>query len=135
MFCGTRGHFDKRLVKNTRTKVPQGNILELFLDTIKTTFWIENFIQRRTQSGPFFPKIRPFFSIFNKEKGKPLPLPPSYALMSVAEYASVSLSVPKYPWKCLNKLFWLCQGSEYAWSSYMFDRLLKIPWDLNVPRF
>ena len=134
MFCGTRGHFDKRFIRNTRAKVPQGNILELFLDTIKATFWIENFIQRRTQSGPFFPKIWPFFSIFNKEKGKPLPLPPRYALMSVAEYASVSLSVPKYPWKCLNKLFWLCQRSEYAWSSYMFDRHLKIPWDLNVPR-
>ena len=35
--------------------------------------------------------------------------------------------MPKYPWKWLNKLFWLCQGSEYACSSYMFDRLLKMP--------
>ena len=39
--------------------------------------------------------------------------------------------MPKYPWKCLNKLFCLCQGSEYAWSSYMFDRLLKMPQTLN----
>ena len=23
----------------------------------------------------------------------------------------------KYPWICLNKLFWLCQSSEYAWPS------------------
>ena len=46
------------------------------------------------------------------------------------EYASVCLNVPQYgwpwlnipecpwmyeyPWICLNKLFWLCQGSEYA---------------------
>ena len=32
-------------------------------------------------------------------------------------------------------MFWLCQGSEYAWSSYMFYRLLKIPQVLNVPGF
>ena len=47
-FCGTRGHFDKHFVKNTRRKVPQGNVLEFFLDTIKTTFGMENFIQRWT---------------------------------------------------------------------------------------
>ena len=33
------GRFDKDFVKNTRKKVPQGKILELFLiDTLKTTF-------------------------------------------------------------------------------------------------
>ena len=35
--------------------------------------------------------------------------------------------MPKYPWKCLKKLFWLCQGSEYAWWTDRFDRLLRIP--------
>ena len=37
------GRFDKDFVKNTRKKVPQGKILELFLiDTLKTTFRMEN---------------------------------------------------------------------------------------------
>ena len=27
-----------------------------------------------------------------------------------------------YPWKCLNTLFWLCQCSEYAWSSILHFR-------------
>ena len=47
----------------------------------------------------------------------------------------ISLNMPNYPWQCLTKLFWICQCSEYAWSSYMFDRLLKMPWVLNMPRF
>ena len=53
----------------------------------------------------------------------------------MAEYASISLNIPKYPWKCLNKLFWLCLDSEYAWSSYMFDKLLKMPPVLNITGF
>ena len=53
--------------------------------------------------------------------------------MIMAEYASVSLNMSKYPWKCLNKLFWQWQGSEYAWSSYMFNRFLKMPCVLNKP--
>ena len=32
--------------------------------------------------------------------------------VSVAKYASISLNMPKHPWKCFNKLFWLCQDSE-----------------------
>ena len=47
----------------------------------------------------------------------------------------ISLNISKYSWKCLNKLFWLYQGYEYAWSTYMFDRLLNIPWILNMPGF
>ena len=57
------------------------------------------------------------------------------APVSVAEYASISLNMPKYSWKRLNKLFWLCQSSEYACSSYMFGRLLKMPPVLNKPGF
>ena len=60
---------------------------------------------------------------------------PSCAPVSVAEYASISLNMPKYPWNWLNKLFWLCQGSEYVCSSYMFDRLLKMPPVLNKQGF
>ena len=83
----------------------------------------------------FFSKIRSLLSIFKKRRVDLSSLSSSCALVSVAEYASISVNMPKYPWKCLNKLFWLCQGSEYAWSSYMLDRLLKIPWVLNKPVF
>ena len=83
----------------------------------------------------FFSKIRSLLSIFKKRRVDLSSLSSSCALVSVAEYASISVNMPKYPWKCLNKLFRLCQGSEYAWSSYMLDRLLKIPWVLNKPVF
>ena len=56
-------------------------------------------------------------------------------LVIVAEYASMSLNMPKYPWKCLNKLFWRCKGSEYTWLSDMFDWLLRMPQVLNKPGF
>ena len=51
---------------------------------------------------------------------------------NVAEYTSISLNIPKDPLKCLNKLFWWCQDSEHVWSSYIFDRFLKMPTDLNA---
>ena len=35
--------------------------------------------------------------------------------------------MPKYPRKFSKNLFWLCQGSEYAWWTDRFDRLLRIP--------
>ena len=60
---------------------------------------------------------------------------PSCETVSVTDYASISLNMPKYPWKCLNNLFWLCQCFEYASSSYMFDRLLKMPLVLNKSGF
>ena len=61
------GHFDKHFVKNTRKKVPLEKILEFFLlDTLKTTFWMENWTQRWKQSGPFFPKSGALLLIFKK---------------------------------------------------------------------
>ena len=30
------------------------------------------------------------------------------------EYAWICLNVPQYAWKCLNKLFRLCQGTQYT---------------------
>ena len=74
----------------------------------------------------FFSKIRLLFPIFKKGRGRPPPSP---------EYPSMSVYMPKYPWKSLNKLFWLWQGSEYAWPSYMLDRLLKISWVLKKSGF
>ena len=93
---------------------------------------MENLTQRWAQSGPFFPKSGHYFR-FSKRTGEASPLPLSCAPLSVTEYASISLNMPKYPWKCLNKLFWICQGSEYTWSSDMPDRLLKMPRVLNRP--
>ena len=98
---------------------PQGNILEfLIVDTLKYTFWMANLTQRWTQSGPFFPKSGYFF--WFSKRGKVVHL-------------WVWLNMHQYPWICLNIL--LCQGSEYAGSSYMFDKLLKIPRVLNKPGF
>ena len=128
------GHFDKHFVKNTKKRVPQGNILKPFLlDTPKTIFSTENLTQRWTQSGSFFSKSGYFFR-FLKRVEEVFP-PPFCTPIIVAEYPSVSLDMPKYSWKCLNKLFWLCQGAIYAWSSDMFDILLKMSWILNKSKF
>ena len=83
----------------------------------------------------FFSKIITLFSIFKKGRGG-LCSSPNCTSVNVDEYASVSLNIPKYPWKkYLNWLLWLCQGYEYAWSSYVFNRLLKMSQVINVPGF
>ena len=70
------GHFYKHFDKNTRKKVPQGKIWELFLlDTLKTTFWMENLTQKWKQSGHFLQNQGTFFSIFKIGQGS---LPPSH---------------------------------------------------------
>ena len=83
-----------------------------------------------------FSKIRTLFSIFKKGRGG-LPSPPQLRAgeWSVVEYASISLNMHKYPWKFLNKLFWLCQKSENYWSSDRFGRLLKMSQVLTKPGF
>ena len=66
------GHFEKHFVKNSRKKDPGGKISEFFLlDTLQTTFWMVNLTWGRTQSGPFFCKIRALFLIFRKGQGRP----------------------------------------------------------------
>ena len=57
---------------------------------------MENLTQRWTQSGPFFPKSGHFFQ-FSKSAGEASPLSSSYTPFSVAECASLSLNMPKYP--------------------------------------
>ena len=64
---------------------------------------------------------------FSKRPGEAFCFLPSSAHESVAEFPSISLNIPKHPWKRSNKQFWLCQDSKYAWSFYMFDRILKMP--------
>ena len=68
--------------------------------------------------------------MFKKKQGRPAPFPLSFTPVSLDEYTSISLHIPKYPWKWLHNI--LSQGSAYAWSSYMFDRHLKMPQVLNV---
>ena len=84
----------------------------------------------------FFPN-QGFFTQFSKKRrwGLPHSPPPSYVPVSVAEYGSEFLNIYKYPWNCLKKPFWLSQGAEYAWSSYMFEKLLNMPQVLNMPGF
>ena len=111
------GYFDKHFVKNTQSALAGKDFRIFFLGALKTTFWKENLTQRWA----------------NNRGG--LPSPPREVAVIVAEYASISLNIPNYHWKCLNKLFWLYQGSGYAWPSYMFNRLLKMPQVLHVPGF
>ena len=63
-------------VKNTKKRAPtplHGNILEFFLlDTFKTTFLMENLIQRWMQSGRFFPEKEHYFQ-FLKRAGEASP--------------------------------------------------------------
>ena len=65
---------------------------------------MENLTQRWTQSGLFF-KIRAFFFTFKKRQGEACPcLLPSCTSVSLDEYASISLNIPKYPGKCLHNV-------------------------------
>ena len=129
------GHFHKEFVKKKKTEKEalQGNILEFFLlDTLKTTFWMENLTQRWTQSGPFFQKPGHFFQFF-KRAGEASPLP-------VVACLWVWLNIYQYPWICLNILenAWINCSMLGIWIcmiSYIFDRLLKMPQALNKPGF
>ena len=95
---------------------------------------MENLTQWWVQVRTFLFQIRTLFR-FPERTGEASPLLPSCALVSCCW---ICISIPEYAeisWKCLNKLFWLCQGSGYAWSSYMFDKLLNMPPVLNKPGF
>ena len=94
-----------------------------------------NFTQWWIQSGLSFPKSKHFFRFSKMAEETPRPLLPRCSSVSVVEYASIFLNMPKYPWKSSNKLFWPCQGSEYAWFCYIFDKLLKMLPLLNKTGF
>ena len=107
-------YFDKHFVKNTRKKDPKGTYLEIFLvDTLKTTYWMENVTQKWAQLGLFCPKQDTFFN-FQPRTGEDSQASPSCAPASVAEYTSIPLNIPYDTWTRLNKLFWQCHGSEYS---------------------
>ena len=120
------------------------NVCKYDRDAIMEEFWI---LQNFEYAIPFWhfewkiekkDAYRVLFSTsghFSKREGKDSPLPSSSAPVRVAKYASISLNMSKYPWKYLNELFSLSQDSQYAWSYYMFDRVLKMPRILNKPGF
>ena len=58
-----------------------------------------------------------------------------WMLLNVPEYCLQMLNFPEHTCKCLSKLFWLCQDSEYASSSEIFDRVLKMPKALKMQGF
>ena len=71
--------------------------------------------------------------IFKKGRGDLL-FPPNCAPVSVARYVSISLNMPQYPSKYLNKLFSLCQGFEYTQSFCIFDRFFEDALDSKYAR-
>ena len=115
------------ILSKTQKEAPQGNKTPRYYWN-----WIFNgkFNSMMDTIRAFFPKSGHFFRFLEKAV-ETTPHLPSSATVSVAEYKSISLNKPKYPWKYLNELFWLYHCSEYAWSSYLFDRLLKMTPVLN----
>ena len=125
-FCKIRlGHFDKRFIKSTRKKSPQG---KKFSPRYSWNYILHG------KFRVFFPKSEHFFQFLKKGRGG-LPRLPSCMPVSVAICASVSLNITKHHWKCLNKLIWLCQGSEDVLSSYMFNKLSKMSRIINLAGF
>ena len=156
-------HFAKTIVPECRPATTRFQDREVFVElqhfVKNTSKKLHNFIlngkfnpKMVTIRAFFFSKIRPFFSIFKKGKGRP-------ALYYLVARLWLWMNMHQYLWIFLNILenAWimfrtLCrhfqgylgifrdinayyQGSEYAWSSYMFDRILKIPRVLNVSEF
>ena len=78
----------------------------------------------------FFVQSQRIYLHFQKRAGETLPLP-------LVAHLWVWLNKDQYPWISLNILenSWKCHSSEYAWSSYGFNRLLKMPRVLNVTGF
>ena len=118
------GHFNKHFVKNTRKKDPTGQhfgVVFFLLHTLKATFWMGNSKMDtiRTQNQDTFLILK---------KARPFTSPEVACLLVWLNMHQHPLKInPLCNNKCLKKLFWLCQSFEYSPSSYMFDRLLKIP--------
>ena len=90
-------HFDKPFIKNAREKGPAGKILELFLlDTLKTTFWMEDLAKGWTQLGPFFSKSGHFFRFSKKGRGG---LPPDPTALHPPLAPPPSSAPDKISWK------------------------------------
>ena len=84
----------------------------------------------------FFSKIRVFFSIFEKKSRGSFPLSSTlvsrlWVWMNKHRYLWISLNILNNP----SIILWLRWGSEYTWSSDMFDWLLKMRRVLNRLEF
>ena len=109
--------FDKLFVKNIRKRGRAGKHFEFFLlDTLKTTFLIENLTERLTQSEPFCSKSEHCFRC-SKQAGETSPLPLVARLW-------VRLNMHQNPWICLNTLenAWI-NCSDYARALNMHGHL------------
>ena len=142
------GHFDKNFVKNTSKKL-HNYILNVCMG---------NLIQRWTHNhGLLFSKSDSFFRFSKKgSEGLP-PSPPCCTHVSMDEYASIYLNIPKCSWnacmlfwlcpsalsmpghltcltgfwRCLG--FWMCQKSEY--DTVVYARVYTEFWIcLNIPQ-
>ena len=117
------GHFDKHFVKNTRD--PAKHFGVFLLDTLKLYFE-QKFNPKMDTVRAFLSKIRTLFW-FSKRTGEASHFP------LVAHQCPWICLI--YPWKCLNKLFYASALNMLDHLSYIFDRLLKMPRVLNMPRF
>ena len=64
---------------------------------------MENVTQRQHNQGLSFQNQEGFLNFYKGQGASHIPL--SCVPVSMAEYALISLNMPKYPWKCLKKLF------------------------------
>ena len=90
------GHFDKDFVKKKKNR-KRGTAKKYY--EVFTPIYSQNYILDGN-SNPKMSKNQDTFFDFKIGQGRP-PLPPtlfpSCALVSVAEYASIFLNMPKYP--------------------------------------
>ena len=92
-------HFISILSKIKEKEALQGNIFGDFSPRYSQNYILNGkFNLMMNTIWVFFPKSRHFFDFQKGKRGLP-------SLVRVAEYVSISLNMPQYPWKCLNKLF------------------------------
>ena len=111
------GDFNKHFVKTPRKRGSAENILGIFLleKFWISSFWMENLTKTSIQSGTFFPKSGHFFQ-FSKKLGLVSPCPHASGVpVSVTEYSSISLNLPKHFW--MNSL-------DYARTLIVYDHCL-----------
>ena len=70
------GHLNKHFARNTKKTLQVKILVFFFLDTLKTTFWMEYLTQKMVTIRVFFPKSG-HFSRFSKKGRGGLPYTPS----------------------------------------------------------
>ena len=114
-FCGTR-EFQLKHRQKHKKKGPIGKYFVVFSPSYCWNCILKEKFKDGHNQVNFF-KIQALFDFQKRtEEASPTHLF-SCTRMSVTEYPSISQNIPKYPWKCLNKLLWLCQGPKCIWLS------------------